>query len=110
MLQCYRSDLYGREKSSFSNSSVVDENIQIGVFCNQLLRHRFDTVRVCDLEFDGLDARIDLRYGVQMALASARDDQFVSALMQPFGQRAANTRPAAGNKDGVSSEVHDSSY
>jgi hypothetical protein len=53
------------------DSSVIDENIQIGVFCSQPLSHCFDTLRVCDVEFDCLDARIGLGDGVQMALASA---------------------------------------
>jgi hypothetical protein len=42
-----------------------------------------------------------------MALASARDDDFVSALVQLLGQTAANPRSAAGNENCVSSEIHD---
>ena len=90
----------------FHDSSVIDENIQIRVFSGQLLDHCFDTVRVCDIEFHALDTRIGLRDGVQMALASARDDDFVSTLVQFLGQSAANPRTAAGNEDGVSSEIH----
>jgi predicted sugar kinase len=41
------------------------------VFCGQLLRHCIDTSRVCDIEFDDLDAWVGLGDGVQMALASA---------------------------------------
>src|ERR1700739_64596 len=79
------------------------------MFCDQLLYHCFDTVRVCDVEFDRLDARISLHDGVQMAFAPTRDDHFVAALVQRLGERTANARAAARNEDGVSCEFHDAS-
>ena len=100
------SSMITRRLIRFHDSSVIDENIQIRVFGDQLLSHRVDTVRVCDVEFDRFDARISLRYRVQMALPSARDDHFVPAFMQFLGQRTANTRSAAGDEDGISSEFH----
>lgn len=77
------------------------------MFCNQLLRHCFDTVRICDVEFDGLDTRIGLHDGVQMALTSARNDHFVPTVVQLLGQTASNTRSTVGNEDRISSEIHD---
>jgi hypothetical protein len=54
-----------------------------------------------------IDTRICLRDGVQMALASARDDHFVSTFVQLLSQPATYARSAAGNEDGVSREIHD---
>src|ERR1700678_3248754 len=70
------------------------------------LRHTFDAVRICNVECDGFNARTCPHDGVKMALATAGDDYFVPAFVQRLGQTAANTRSAAGNEDGVSSEIH----
>jgi hypothetical protein len=56
---------------------------------------------------NGVDAWIGAGDFIQQRLASARDDDFVSTLVERFGQSAADARGAASNEDGVCASFHD---
>jgi hypothetical protein len=85
---------------------VVDHHVEGGVLGDQRLRHLLDLRRVGDVEFDGVHAGVGADDLVQQGLASAGDDDLVAQAVEGLGQAAADAGSAAGDEQGVASQLH----
>ena len=86
------------------DAGIVDEHVHIGVLGDQLVGGAVDAGRIADVQFDRRQTWIGLDHGIEMAAATARDDQLVAALVQCLGERAADAGASASDEDGVACE------
>jgi hypothetical protein len=88
------------------DAGIVEQHIQPGKILGQLRRHRLDLLRVLDVQFHAVHARVGLGHLVQQGFAPAADDDLVAEPMKGFGDAAADAGCASGDEDGVAAGFH----
>ncbi len=83
------------------DACIVEQNIQFGIFRNQVAAHARDASRVLNIQFHGIDAGVLFHYRLQVALAPPRDDDLIAAFVKRLSHGATDAGPAACYKNGV---------
>src|SRR6185437_3413299 len=92
------------------DSRVVHQHIELGKTCFHPLRERRDLRWICDVALDGVKFRILRLYLIQRRLAATSHDDFVAEFEKFERESEADTRGAAGDKNGAISKFHKSPF
>ncbi len=80
----------------------MDDRVESGEILPQFFGKALNAFRCFNVENGGFHTRVGGRGLVQHVLPPARDDDLIAFAVEDFGKRAANTRAATGDQNGIS--------
>ncbi len=83
------------------DAGVVDQYVQLRVFGDEPGCDGLNALWISDVELDRFDPRVGGNDCIEMSFTPPRNNDFVSALMERFGEGAADAGAAAGDEDGI---------
>ena len=88
------------------DAGVMDEDVEGGELAGYLGGEGGEGVEILHVEDGGLHAGIGGRDFIEEGFAASGDDELIAFFVEGFGEGAADAGAAAGDEDGVASDLH----
>src|SRR6185295_6317343 len=88
------------------DSGVVDQDVELGVLRDELLRHRGDALWVLKTQFDRDHSRIRLHDCFQVRFPAAGNDDLISAVLQRLRKSSPDPRTTTRDENRIPREIH----